>query len=218
MYYRIRRRSPSPADDRGDTPFTFPLSTTTVTDNPVEHNPAMSSSQPHVVAPILASGDDEESVLNMLQQSTASENLGNLTASARTSRTRVDQLPNSPPREITTAAPSIQDEGGDAPPAQEPPREEARAEPMVSLTILVLSGDRKKFTFHPETTAGRVKEMIWSTWDASTPPVSPRCTLRTSDKIILHPRLDEGYHTPQSIISPSPVHGEDTARRRYSTE
>ena len=177
----------------------------------------MSSSQPQVVAPTLVSGDDEESVLNMTQQSTASENLGNLTASARTSRTRVDQLPN-PPREITTAAPSIQDEGGDAPSVQEPPREEARAEPMVSLTILVLSGDRKKFTFHPDTTAGRVKEMIWSTWDASTPPMLPPYTLRPSDNIILHSRLDEGYHTPQSIISPSPVHGEDTARRRYSTE
>ena len=177
----------------------------------------MSSSQPQVVAPTIAPGDDEESVLNMTQQSTASENLGNLTASARTSRTRVDQLPN-PPREITTAAPSIQDEEGDTPSVQEPPREEARAEPMVSLTILVLSGDRKKFTFHPDTTAGRVKEMIWSTWDASTPAVLPPCTLRTSDNIIPHPRLDEGYQTPQSIISPSSVHGEDTARRRYSTE
>jgi len=174
MYYRIRRRSPSPADDRGDTPFASPLSTTTtVTDNPVEHTPTMSSSQPQIVAPILTSGDGEESVLDIPPHFLASENLGNLTASARTSRTRVDLLPNPPPREITTAAPSIQDEEGDAPPAQEPPREEARAEPMVSLTILVLSGDRKKFTFHPETTAGRVKEMIWSTWDASTPPTSP---------------------------------------------
>ena len=82
-------------------------------------------------------------------------------------------LPNVPPREITTTASSIQDEEGDAGPAEEPPAEEPRAEPMVSLTILVLSGDRKKFTFHPETTAGRVKEMIWSTWDASMSPASP---------------------------------------------
>lgn len=178
----------------------------------------MSSSQPQVVAPTLPSVDGEEPVLNTPHQFPVSENLGNLTASARTSRTRVDLLPNSPPREITTAAPSIQDEEGGAPPVQEPPREEARAEPMVSLTILVLSGDRKKFTFHPETTAGRVKEMIWSTWDASTPPTSPRGILGISDRIIIHLRLDEGYHTPQSIISPSPVHGEDTARRRCFTE
>jgi len=112
-------------------------------------------------------------VLNIPQQFFASENLGNLTASARTSRTRVDLLPNSPPREITTAASSIQDEEGNATLPQEPPREEVRAEPMVSLTVLVLSGDRKKFTFHPDTTAGRVKELIWSTWDAGMSPMSP---------------------------------------------
>ena len=142
-------------------------------DNPAVHNPTMSSGEPPTVAPTLTPGDGEESVPNTPQQVSASENLGNLSASARTSRTRVDLLPNSPPREITTAAPSIQDEEVDAVPAQEPPREEARAEPVVSLTILVLSGDRKKFTFHPDTTAGRVKEMIWSTWDASKSPTSP---------------------------------------------
>ena len=50
---------------------------------------------------------------------------------------------------------------------------------MVSLTILVLSGDRKKFTFHPDTTAGRVKEMIWSTWDTGMSPKSAWCSLGT---------------------------------------
>ena len=145
----------------------------TATDNPVVHNPATSSSQPPTVVPTLASGDGEETGLNVPQQFTASENLGNLTASARTSRTRVDLLPNSPPREITTAEPSIQDEEGNATPVQDPQNEEARAEPMVSLTILVLSGDRKKFTFHPDTTAGRVKEVIWSTWDTGMSPTLP---------------------------------------------
>lgn len=85
----------------------------------------------------------------------------------------MDLLTLSPPGEVTIAAPPIQYEEGNATPAQEPPREESRVEPMVSLTVLVLSGDRKKFTFHPETTAGRVKEMIWSTWDASVLPMSP---------------------------------------------
>lgn len=130
----------------------------------------MTSSQPPVITSILASsGNGEESVLDV----PTSDNLGNLTHSARTSRTRVDLLTISPPGEITTATPSIQDEEGNPTPAQEPPREEARAEPMVSLTILVLSGDRKKFTFHPDTTAGRVKEMIWSTWDVGASPISP---------------------------------------------
>ena len=138
------------------------------------NHPAMSLHQPPAITPVLiSSGDGEESMLD----TPGSENLGNLTPSARTSRTRVDLLTIPPPEEITTAAPSIQDEEGNATPAQEPPREEARAEPMVSLTILVLSGDRKKFTFHPGTTAGRVKEMIWSTWDAGASPVA-----------LMHPR------------------------------
>jgi hypothetical protein len=150
-----------------------PLSTATTTgatDNPAVHNPVMSSSQPPTITPALASGNGEQPGPDIPQQPPASENLANLTPSARTSRTRVDLLTISPPGEIRTAAPSIQDEEGDATPAQDPPREEARVEPMVSLTILVLSGDRKKFTFHPDTTAGRVKEMIWSTWDASASP------------------------------------------------
>lgn len=155
----------------------------------------MSSSEPPTVAPIPTSGGGEESALNIPQQSLASENLG-LTASARTSRTRVDLLPNSTAREITTAAPSIQDEEGNATPAQEAPREEARAEPMVSLTILVLSGDRKKFTFHPDTTAGRVKEMIWSTWDASMSLNITLISLGIPDGVAVLLRLDKGHHTP----------------------
>lgn len=140
----------------------------------------MSSSQLPAVAQIPTPDEGERLVLSIPQRFSVSENFANLSASARTSRTRVDLLPNTPTREILTAEPSIQDEEGGPTSAQEPPREEARAEPMVSLTILVLSGDRKKFTFHPDTTAGRVKEMIWSTWDAGTPS-SPRCTLGISE-------------------------------------
>ena len=184
----------------------------TAAEDPVLHNPVVSSSQPPSIAPIPTSGNGEEPVPSVPQQLLASENLGNLTASARTSRTRVDLLPSSPPREITTAAPSIQDVEGDATPAQEPLREDVRAEPMVSLTILVLSGDRKKFTFHPDTTAGRVKEMIWSTWDASMSPTSPVCSPGTSYTVIILLRLGKGYYSPQSVVSPPAVFREDTSR------
>jgi hypothetical protein len=171
---------PSPADGKGDSSFPPPFSTAT-TDNPIVHNPAMSSSQPLSTPPVLTLRSGEP------------ENLGNLTASARTSRTRVDLLPTSPPREITTAAPSIQDEEGNAAPVREPPREEATGEAVVSLTMLVLSGDRKKFTFHPDMTVGRVKEMIWSSWDAGMSPITP-VPLGMSDGVIL--RLDKGRNTP----------------------
>lgn len=174
--YKTRKETHHQPYGKGDSCFSSPLSTamaTTATDNPAVLNPAMSSTQPPTITQILTSGSGEEPVLGIPQQTTASGNLEHLTPSARTSRTRVDLLTTSPPGEITTAAPSIQEEEGNAAPSQEPPREEARAEPMVSLTILVLSGDRKKFTFHPDTTAGRVKEMIWSAWDASVSPMSP---------------------------------------------
>lgn len=142
-----------------------------------------------------------------------SENLGNLTPSARTSRTRVDLLMTSPPGEITTAAPSIQE--GDATPAQEPPREEARAEPMVSLTILVLSGDRKKFTFHPDTTAGRVKEMIWSTWDtdwtkATIPPNPTYLRLLYLGRILQDDDTLEKLKLPTHIPRPDYEEGRDS--------
>lgn len=160
----------------------------------------MPSSQPPTVPPVLtSSGNGEEQML----EAPVSENLGNLTPSARTSRTRVDLLMTSPPGEITTASPSIQDEEGDATPAQEPPREEVRSEPMVSLTILVLSGDRKKFTFHPDTTAGRVKEMIWSTWDASVSPISPQGILGISDGFFYPSKI--GQKLPSPLIHPISV-------------
>ena len=191
----------------------FPLSTMTATDSPVVHdNPAISSSEPPSIFPILTSGNGEESGLNIPQQFLAAENLGNLTASARSSRTRVDVLPSSSPREITTAAPSIQDEEGNATPVQDPPNEEAVAEPMVSLTILVLSGDRKKFTFHPDTTAGRVKEVIWSTWDTGMSLMLPQYSVGTSDQPPPLLRLDKGHDSPESVVSPSVIFGEDTTR------
>jgi len=177
----------------------------------------MSSGQPPTIAPIPTWSNGEEPVLSIPQQFLTSENSGNLTgltASARTSRTRVDLLP-SPPREITTAAPSIQDEDGNATPAQEPPREDARAEPMVSLTILVLSGDRKKFTFHPDTTAGRVKEMIWSTWDANwtkatIPPNPSYLRLLYLGRILQDDDTLEKLKLPTHIPKPDYEEGQDS--------
>jgi len=38
--------------------------------------------------------------------------------------------------------------------------------PQVSLTFLLVSGQRKTQTFEPETTVGRVKELVWNAWPA----------------------------------------------------
>ncbi|KAF8417267.1 ubiquitin-related domain-containing protein, partial [Boletus edulis BED1] len=38
--------------------------------------------------------------------------------------------------------------------------------PQVSLTFLLVSGHRKSQSFDPETTVGRVKELVWNAWPA----------------------------------------------------
>lgn len=35
------------------------------------------------------------------------------------------------------------------------------------MRVLVISGDSHVFTFEPETTVGRMKELIWSMWPSS---------------------------------------------------
>ena len=52
--------------------------------------------------------------------------------------------------------------------------------PQVSLTFLLVSGHRKTQTFDPETTVGRVKELVWNAWpprDAGSLVISA-CPLR----------------------------------------
>ncbi|KAF9220842.1 hypothetical protein BS17DRAFT_713254 [Gyrodon lividus] len=38
--------------------------------------------------------------------------------------------------------------------------------PQVSLTFLLVSGRRKTQSFDPQTTVGRVKELVWNAWPA----------------------------------------------------
>ncbi|EJT99202.1 hypothetical protein DACRYDRAFT_117972 [Dacryopinax primogenitus] len=54
-------------------------------------------------------------------------------------------------------------------PQPEPPQ------PQSQITLLLLSGSRKTFSFPPETTVGRVKELVWGSWpvewrDEQVPP------------------------------------------------
>ncbi|KAI0053104.1 hypothetical protein FA95DRAFT_1450990, partial [Auriscalpium vulgare] len=36
--------------------------------------------------------------------------------------------------------------------------------PQASVTFLLVSGRRRTMVFEPETTVGRVKELVWNTW------------------------------------------------------
>ena len=55
-------------------------------------------------------------------------------------------------------------------------REATPAEPQVQLTFLLVTGSRKTMSFNPETTVGRVKELVWNAW-----PSGASC-LRTDRK------------------------------------
>ncbi|KZO98663.1 hypothetical protein CALVIDRAFT_535270 [Calocera viscosa TUFC12733] len=44
------------------------------------------------------------------------------------------------------------------------------------LTLLLLSGSRKTFSFPPETTVGRVKELVWGSWPNGAFHTSPSCS------------------------------------------
>ena len=42
------------------------------------------------------------------------------------------------------------------------------ATPQVALTFLLVSGSRRTMIFDPETTVGRVKELVWNAWPNGT--------------------------------------------------
>jgi hypothetical protein len=108
-------------------------------------------------------------------------------ASARTSFTRVDQTragtPSADDEDSAPASATEHLEGGGH--AQEPTAVEVREEPtavevrevptavevrevpttpQAALTFLLVTGRRRTMAFDPETTVGRVKELVWNTW------------------------------------------------------
>ncbi|KAI0065228.1 hypothetical protein BV25DRAFT_1913845 [Artomyces pyxidatus] len=106
--------------------------------------------------------------------------LAALPASTRTSYTRVDltrpgtsagdadrleRLSNDDSHSSHSASSSHSDSGGED--GGEEPQEElvsVPVSPMTSLTFLLVSGRRRAMVFEPETTVGRVKELVWNTW------------------------------------------------------
>ncbi|KAI0746595.1 ubiquitin-related domain-containing protein [Daedaleopsis nitida] len=85
--------------------------------------------------------------------------------SARTSYTRVDLTSgtraNTPRPDITH---DVDDEEVPEETQQAPAEELIPQTPQVSLTFLLVSGRRRTMSFEPETTIGRVKELVWNAW------------------------------------------------------
>lgn len=98
-----------------------------------------------------------------------------LCPSARTSYTRVDFTgggtgANTPRRDFTGEV----DDGGEGEEREDDVGAQLTEEaipqtPQVSITFLLVSGRRRTMTFEPETTVGRVKELVWNTWPNGEP-------------------------------------------------
>ncbi|RPD65301.1 hypothetical protein L226DRAFT_456020 [Lentinus tigrinus ALCF2SS1-7] len=87
-----------------------------------------------------------------------------LCPSARTSYTRVDFSGGTG---ANTPRPDFTDDvdDGDVDEEQAGAGEDSIPQtPQVSLTFLLVSGRRRTMSFEPETTVGRVKELVWNAW------------------------------------------------------
>ncbi|TFK47605.1 hypothetical protein OE88DRAFT_776970 [Heliocybe sulcata] len=92
--------------------------------------------------------------------------LGTAPASARTSFTRVN---DTRPGSVSDAdgvmdAAGGQEEAGEAEQGQEQEQETVPQTPKCAITFLLVTGKRRTMSFEPETTVGRVKELVWNAW------------------------------------------------------
>jgi hypothetical protein len=122
------------------------------------------------------------------------------TNSARTSYTRVDTMALEHETEQAEAENIEQDE------------EQIQAiptMPFVSICFLLISGKRKVMTFEPETTVGRVKELIWNTWPTGQewsderPPTPSHLRMLHLGKILQDEHALKAYNFP-IFTAPSP--------------
>lgn len=142
-----------------------------------------------------------------------------LPASTRTSFTRVDN---------TRPGTSAGDDGqrDEADPDDESARASFRDEPEAAavapvpqipqtmLQFLLVSGRRRSMVFEPETTVGRVKELVWNTWpndwQDERPPAPSFLRILHLGKILQDDdtllQLKFPSHTPPESATPTIVH------------
>ncbi|KAE9398775.1 hypothetical protein BT96DRAFT_821493 [Gymnopus androsaceus JB14] len=84
--------------------------------------------------------------------------------------------------------------------------------PIVSISFLLISGKRRVMTFEPETTVGRVKELVWNSWPTGQdwqedrPPTPSHLRILHLGKILQDEDTLKGvYSPPTSPPSPTPV-------------
>lgn len=147
-------------------------------------------------------------------------------ASARTSFTHVDldtsQLPT-----IDGGVHSDEEHDGDEEGIREGDRgAEVPQTPQTSLTFLLVSGRRRQMTFEPETTVGRVKELVWNAWPADwqdeRPPAPSYLRILYLGKILQDEdtlaKLQIPSYTPSPAYLPHPQSPASPVSSRLSSQ
>ncbi|OCH88548.1 hypothetical protein OBBRIDRAFT_703369, partial [Obba rivulosa] len=80
--------------------------------------------------------------------------------------------------------------------------------PQVALTFLLVSGRRRTMSFEPETTVGRVKELVWNAWpngelSDERPPAPSYLRILYLGKILQDE--DTLQRTPSTSAGPAPT-------------
>ncbi|KIK70036.1 hypothetical protein GYMLUDRAFT_537637 [Collybiopsis luxurians FD-317 M1] len=138
------------------------------------------------------------------------------TNSARTSYTRVDSMALESENETEQEVPEPEDEhNGENAPQVEQIQAIPPPTPVVSICFLLISGKRKVMTFEPETTVGRVKELLfhsWPTgqdWTDERPPTPSHFRLLHLGRILQDEDTLKACnfpsHTPSTSSSPAPT-------------
>jgi hypothetical protein len=96
-------------------------------------------------------------------------------SSARTSTTRVDMddVPEVPETEHVPVPEDEQPAVVPEPKTPVPEQEPVPQTPQTAVTFLLVSGRRRTMSFDPDTTVGRVKELVWSAWPSGMSFVGP---------------------------------------------
>lgn len=78
-----------------------------------------------------------------------------------------------PPPQPETATPPVASSSGTSPPSSphQPQPTAVPQTPQTFITFLLVTGKRRTMSFDPETTIGRVKELVWNTWPEGVLPI-----------------------------------------------
>ncbi|OBZ77356.1 Ubiquitin-like protein 3 [Grifola frondosa] len=177
--------------------------------------------QPHFDAYPTLDAQSRSSPPSLLEVSIAArlpvDTFSPMCPSARTSYTRVDFSGTGAetPRRLDLdddTSPHVHVEGDDEP--EDAVEQPIPQTPLIALTFLLISGRRRTMSFEPETTVGRVKELVWNAWpnewQDERPPAPSYLRILHLGKILqddeILDKLSFPTYLPSSAPTPTIVH------------